>query len=278
MLKILFSILIVFVPLAQSLSAHTYDKEKKSIRILTYNTHYCKGESDPGHINQENIDRLAQVVKTLDADIVALQELDSASKHRGYRYLLQDIADATGMEYIPLYGNAAPFDEGSIGCGVLIKKNIPILSYEVLPLPGDETRAAVKVESKKFIFIGTHADLNDELRKEGTRIICNSVKDETKPIFVTGDLNDSHRWSNGGIAFPLWQEEFKIISDTIGNSIPGRTDNNALIDYVLLSKNSKGGKVKVVQSQIVRSLQINGQSIDTATISDHYPVFVDVKL
>ena len=121
--------------LCLELVAQSYPKKKNAIRILTYNTHYCKGASDPGEIAKENIEHLAQIIKTLDADIVALQELDSASVGRGNRYLLKDIADATGCKYIPVYGNAAPFDGGSIGCGVLVKKKHPIQSTEVIPLP-----------------------------------------------------------------------------------------------------------------------------------------------
>ena len=51
-----------------------------------------------------------------------------------------------------------------------------------------------------------------------------------------------------------------------------------MIDYVLLLDNKKASKVKVGQSYIVRSLSIDGKKVDTSAVSDHYPVFVDVKL
>ena len=57
--------------LCLELVAQSYPKKKNAIRILTYNTHYCKGASDPGEIAKENIEHLAQIIKTLDADIVA---------------------------------------------------------------------------------------------------------------------------------------------------------------------------------------------------------------
>ena len=274
--KLFFTFIILFFSFC--LNAQEYGKRKGAIRLLTYNTHYCKGATDPGIISEENIHNLAQVIKALDADIVALQELDSASVHRGSRYLLKDIADATGLEYVPVYGNAAPFDHGSIGCGVLVRKSLPIKNIQVIHLPGEETRAAVKVELKDFIFIGTHSDLNDEKRKKGAVIVCDLVEKETKPVFLAGDLNDSHRWSGGGISFSVWMKQFKIVSDTIRNSIPGRTDNGALIDYVLLLNNKKALKVKVLQSHILRSFFINGKKVDTGMVSDHYPVFVDIKL
>lgn len=271
---ILFFISIIFIV---PLSAQIVPKEKKSIRILTYNTHYCKGATDPGMINAENTKKLAQVIRMVDADVVALQELDSAAVGRGARYLLKEIADAAGSGYVPYYGNAAPLDGGSIGCGVLIKNTLPVKGIQVIHLPGDETRAAVAVELKNFIFIGTHSDLNDEKRREGAQIVCDWVGKKSKPVFLAGDLNDSHRWPNGGVSFPVWVKYFDIISDTTGNSIPGRTDSGALIDYVLLLKNRKASKVKVLRTHILRTVSVDGKSVDTATVSDHYPVFVDVK-
>jgi len=83
--------------------------------LLTYNSHYCKGGTDPGNINSYNTQRFALVIKTLDADIVSLQELDSAANSRGKRYLLNEIAQATGLNYTPVYGKAASYDGGSIG-------------------------------------------------------------------------------------------------------------------------------------------------------------------
>lgn len=46
------------------------------------------------------------MIKALDADVVALQELDSAAIGRGARYLLKEIADAAGSGYVPYYGSA----------------------------------------------------------------------------------------------------------------------------------------------------------------------------
>ena len=96
-----------------------------------------------------------------------------------------------------------------------------------------------------------------------------------KPVFVAGDLNDSFRWSRSNVSFPLYQKDFIIASDTVGNTIPGRTDNGALIDFILLSKKGKT-KIKIVGSKIVREINIEGKTIDLGEISDHYPVFTDI--
>lgn len=72
--------------------SQTYPKQDGVIRLLTYNTHYCKGGTDPGSLNDLNTKRFANILKALDADVVALQELDSAANGRWKRVLLDDIA------------------------------------------------------------------------------------------------------------------------------------------------------------------------------------------
>ena len=56
-----------------SVKPQSYPKAPGAIRLLTYNTHYCKGGYDPGEINESNVKKLAQVIKALDADVIALQ-------------------------------------------------------------------------------------------------------------------------------------------------------------------------------------------------------------
>lgn len=268
--------------LCLSLSAQTYPKDSHIIRILTYNTHYCKGGTDPGSINDANTRLLASVIKTLDADIVSLQELDSATNSRGKRYLLEQIAKATGLNYTPVYGSASKWDGGSIGCGSLIKTAYPVMKIKKIALPGDEPRIAVRTDFDKFVFISTHGDLNDTKRIQGANIINNELDYIRKPVFLAGDLNDSHRWGNGGIAFPIFMEKFEIASDTKGNTVWNGSNANpnsdqGLIDYILFRDYSNSG-IQIKQTHIVRTLEINGTVIDLKNISDHYPVFVDIEI
>lgn len=276
MQKVLTLFILLMLTSVCSVEAQTYPKAPGVIRLLTYNTHYGKGGGNPGVMNDSNIVNLGRVIRALDADIISLQELDSASQGRGNRYLLHDIAQSTGLDYADFYGNAQPFDKnGSIGCGALVKKNLPVKSRYVAYLPGDEGRAAVELELDKFVFIATHSDLHNEKRKQGAKIICNDAREMDKPVFVAGDLNDSFRWSGGGYSFPVFARDFVIASDTVGSSIPGRADDGGLIDFILLSKKNRK-KIKIVDTHIVRTLEIDGEKVDLAHVSDHYPIFVDI--
>ena len=133
------------------------------------------------------------------------------------------------------------------------------------------------MDFEKFTFMGTHLDLNDAKRTQSASTLVNETDFIRKPCFLAGDLNDSHRWSNGGIAFPVLADKFSIVSDTEGNTIPGRTDNGALIDYILF-KDYKDSGIKIVETHIVRTLKVNGSVIDLGSISDHYPVYVDIEI
>ena len=276
MQKLLILISLIALAGLRPVDAQTYPKAPGVIRLLTYNTHYGKGGGSPGVMNDSNIVNLGRVIRALDADIISLQELDSASQGRGNRYLLRDIAQSTGLDYADFYGNAQPFDKnGSIGCGALVKKSLPVKSRYVAYLPGDEGRAAVELELDKFVFIATHSDLHNEKRKQGAKIICNDAREMDKPVFVAGDLNDSFRWPHGGFSFPVFNRDFVIASDTIGSSTPDQPGDNGLIDFILLSKKGRK-KVKIVDTHIVRTLDIDGKQIDLSIVSDHYPVFVDI--
>lgn len=46
--------------------SQTYPKQDGVIRLLTYNTHYCKGGTDPGSLNDLNTKRFANILKALE--------------------------------------------------------------------------------------------------------------------------------------------------------------------------------------------------------------------
>src|SRR5262249_11791728 len=69
-------------------------KDKSVFRIATYNTHKCRGMD--GRIRPH---RVAEVLRELDADIIALQEIVSLSGGKREQNQAQYLADAVGFEY-----------------------------------------------------------------------------------------------------------------------------------------------------------------------------------
>lgn len=243
--------------------SQTYPKQDGVIRLLTYNTHYCKGGTDPGSLNDLNTKRFANILKALDADVVALQELDSAANGRWKRVLLDDIAKWSELDYVQVYGIAADYDGGSVGNGTLVKRWLPIKKIKKMKLGSDVGRILIRTDFEDFSFMSTHLDLDDNNRMQEAAAICTELDYIRKPVFLAGDMNDSHRWKN--LAFSVFLEDFQIFSDTEGNTIPGREENTACIDYILFHDYKNSG-IQNIESHIVRTITIDGQTVDLSLI------------
>lgn len=253
---------------------YKYIKSSGDIRIMTYNSFYCKGNNGTPTFSDENTHRFASVIGALAPDVVAIQELDSSCVHRNKRYLLEEISKYTGIDYELFFGSAANFDGGRIGCGLLVKRSMKVGDVQFTPLPGDEPRMLIEAKFPKFTVFATHMDLNPMNRKESAKIINNKAKKSVVPLFLIGDLNDSPTWKPEQSAFPELMQKFKIVSDASG-SLPEQP--GVTIDYVLLGQ-QHAEKIAVTGTHVVRRLSVKGEQLDLSTASDHYPVFADIRL
>lgn len=253
---------------------YKYAKAEGNVRIMTYNCFYCKSNTASKTFSDEHTADFAKVIKALNPDVVVIQELDSGTTERNKRYLLDDIRRATGLDYDLFFGSAAPYSNGKIGPGVLYKRAMQPTSIKKIALPGKETRALMVLTFPRFALLGTHLDLDVTARKASADIVNHELPTlATQPVFFAGDLNDSPSWKPEQTAFPIIERSFEIISARSG-SIPDQP--NETIDYILVDKAHKSA-VKVVQTAVVKQLEINGKVTETQTVSDHFPVFVDVR-
>lgn len=253
---------------------YKYVKAEGNVRIMTYNCFYCKSNTSNKTFSDEHTADFAKVIKALNPDVVVIQELDSGTTERAKRYLLDDIRRATGLDYDLFFGSAAPYSEGKIGPGVLYKRAMQPTSIKKIALPGKETRALMVLTFPRFTLLGTHLDLDVTARKTSAEIVNHELTTlATQPVFFAGDLNDSPSWKPELTAFPIITKAFDIITPQTGTSVD---QPNETIDYILVDKAHKGA-VKVVQTAVVKQLEINGKVTETGTISDHFPVFVDVR-
>lgn len=91
------------------------------MRVMSYNVHNCIGLD-----NVRDYNRIAEVIKQADPDVVALQELDSMTQRNNGVYALKELETFTGMHGI--FVSAIPFQGGSYGIGLLSKEQP--LSYK----------------------------------------------------------------------------------------------------------------------------------------------------
>jgi endonuclease/exonuclease/phosphatase family metal-dependent hydrolase len=118
-MKRIFKIVLLITGLAINFCCKTTRQTKvagdNTITILSYNVRNCLGLD-----NAVNYQRVADVINRANADIVALQELDSATSRSKGVSVLNELATLTGM--IPTYRASIDFRGGKYGIGVLSRE------------------------------------------------------------------------------------------------------------------------------------------------------------
>jgi len=248
-------LLLIFIFGTSSSCGLKQEKELLSeLTIMSYNVRNCVGMD-----GVTDYQRVADIILNANADVVALQELDSATQRSGGIVVISELARLTGM--FGVYGPAIDFQGGKYGIGMLVKK-LP-QSWEIHPLPGrEEMRAILAVELDNYVVCCTHFSLTPEDRLESVRIIEELVTGFEKPVFLAGDINDlpdSDVLKRLGLTWNILSNPEKFTH---------RSDKPAkCIDYIFGLTNEKYG-FKVIDSVVG----------EEPLASDHLPLWVKLKI
>jgi len=218
----------------------------QTLRVLTYNIHHGEGTDE-----RFDYDRLAGVIKKLDPDIVALQEVDWETERASGANQAKLLAKLCRMHYA--FGQAMPHQGGQYGEAILSR--FPIEKTVVHPLPYHsdfEPRAAIEVVLRPdgigpLSFVGTHlCHRSEELRVQQTQRLGQLFPSKGgNPVILAGDFN-----SNPGSA-PM-----NVLLD---NGWVDAISPRSVIDYVL---------VRACDGWTVKEVVI----ADEPVASDHSPV------
>lgn len=228
--------------------------EQQKVRIMSYNV-----RNGVGIDNKTDYCRIAELMKNYHPDLIAVQELDSATMRSNKAVVLNEIALKSGM--YPTYGAAIDFSGGKYGLGILSKEKP--LSYRSIPLPGrEEERTLLIAEFDDYIFASTHFSLTEEDRNLSLDIIRKEAEGARKPFFLAGDWNalpDEPFIKN-------IQSDFSLLSDPKKDTYPADKPNQTL-DYIAVSVKDTADVV-VLRNEVIKE--------DVA--SDHRPVMCDVMI
>ncbi len=236
----------VYVP------AYSYDPPAKGVlRILSYNVKNCGGMD-----GKRDCDRTAAVIRTINPEVIAMQELDSATQRSGGVDILKTLAEKLDMYHV--FGPSISYQGGKYGIGILSKEKPLRTSF--LSLPGrEERRGLLMAEFADYILFCTHLSLTREDRVESCRIINEQTDLLKKKAFLAGDFNDTE----GSEALNTLNLKWTNLS---GNkpTIPVTTPEDC-IDFIF-GLNCFGCNYTVQKREVVNEQMA----------SDHLPVFVDV--
>jgi endonuclease/exonuclease/phosphatase family metal-dependent hydrolase len=221
----------------------------QALRLLSYNIRNAKGMD-----NQTNYDRVSKVISTANADIVGLQELDSATKRSNGMDVLKTIADKTGLH--PTYGAAISFQGGKYGVGILSKQKPR--SYYTIPLPGkEEERVLLVAAFQDYVIFCTHLSLTEADRISSAAIINREAIKYQQPVYLLGDLNAEP----GSAALSLLNQKWNLLSGE-ALTFPAPQPEKC-IDFIYALNSKKKLSLKTV--------------IAEPMASDHRPVMVDLR-
>jgi len=252
--KIIFLIIGVGINFCCKTTKQTKASNDEIITILSYNVRNCRGLD-----NTVNYQRVADVIKKTNADIVALQELDSATTRSKGISVLNELARLTGM--IPAFHASIDFQGGKYGIGILSKQKP--LKIESMALPGkEEQRSVLVVEMKDYALACSHFSLTEPDRLTSIGIVDQLTSTYKKPVFFAADLNDTP----GSSAINALTKNWQFLNDTTQLTFPADKPVKC-IDFIMVRKQANHS-FKVIKTVVENE----------PVASDHLPVWVKVKI
>ncbi len=235
--------------------------EQEQLKVLSYNLRFGELAS---------LEELAEFIKRVDPDVVALQEVDVRThrdrvpKQNGKDFITE-LGFRTGM--LSAYGKTIPYKEGYYGVGMLSKYPLALVERVYLPLTknGKEQRALLLAdieykEGSYFTFACTHLDYtNTKERQVQVQKINEVLLQRPYPVIVAGDFNarpDSEEIKNGML-------QWKQISSIDKPTVPARKPTYQ-IDYIFCYPENNWEKVS--------------DSTYNVKLSDHTPIEATVKI
>ncbi|MGE4282437.1 MAG: endonuclease/exonuclease/phosphatase family protein [Clostridia bacterium] len=228
--------------------------KQKTIKLMTYNIRHGVGID-----NHYDLDRVIQVIKEADPDIVSLNEID----HMIPRTFMQkqDSMIAEGLGYNFVFGYNINF--GSKYGNVLLSKH-PIKTYINHSLPKDNVseprgliEADIDIDGETIKVFSTHLSIVSAERPKQVEYIKEKLEEIQETKIMMGDFN----------ALPD-SDEIKQIREVMQDS--------AREEYKTFSSDSPYARIDYIF--VSEEIQVQSSEAIESEASDHFPVVAEVVL
>ena len=226
--------------------------EPGTLRLVTFNIK---------HASESSLADVASLIRSLDPDVVALQEVDKDATRSNVVYQSYRLGQLTGMA--SSFRSSLQLEDGG-DYGLALLSRHPIVASSKLFLgdsgePRTVTTWTVVVDGEELKIANTHLSPNEGERVEQVADLSPELAD-LQPLAVLGDFNEA----GGAATFDAIVDLGYADSHMEAGAGPGDTFPaglpNRRIDHVYIRSD-----VEVLNSQVVES-----------EASDHRPVVVDI--
>jgi endonuclease/exonuclease/phosphatase family metal-dependent hydrolase len=223
------------------------------LTFATYNTH-----SGVGTDRRFDPQRIADVIAELNADVIALQELEFHAQAN----MLDILRERSGFHAVAQRTFAR--ENGAFGNGLLSRWPIASSAMIDLSLPGREPRGAidatVDAEGARCRVVVTHLGLRRAERDEQARRLVAAVATNALPTIVAGDINE---WLTPRSALRCLHTHF-------GES-PARATFPSFAPLIALDR------VWTSPSSLLRNVRVHRSRL-ARRASDHLPLVAELEL
>lgn len=229
-----------------------------TLRILAYNIHHGEGMDEV-----IDLGRIAELIREVDPDLVALQEVDSVVARTNGVDQAAELGRLTGMT--PVFGRFMAYQGGAYGMALLSR--LDIVDSANLRLPdGDEPRTSVSATvrtpgGRQFRLSGIHFYRTEEERLAQAETLEEILVQGALPEILAGDFNSEP----GGVVMAYLGERWTTLSKGDDRLTFSSFDPVREIDFVLVRPSDA---FRVLQHRL----------LDDPVMSDHRPVFTELVM
>lgn len=230
---------------------------KQSIRVMTYNIQYGKGLD-----GIQDLNRIAEIIKESNADIIGLQEVERLSSRSNFINQTKFLAEKLNM-----YAVFSPaLKIGTFQYGNAVLSRFPIIDAQKVSIksqqePRNILMTKIDLFGQEIVFISTHLGLSQAERLEHVNKIITSLTPHNLPTILVGDWNSRPNSKEVQKIKAILNDNHQLAGSNKGYTFPSK-QAEARIDYIFTSSD-----IKVFNNQTIKTY-----------VSDHLPVISDIKI
>jgi len=258
--------LLAAIVVAGGLFAEEISATEGSLRVVTYNIHHAEGVD-----GKLDVERIASVLRGVDADVICLQEVDRGMARTGERNLPEEFAKLMEMR-VAFEPNLIVPPSGHYGNATLTAMEIVEQENYALPNPhGVEPRGCLRVRirwgSGAVDILNTHLGLKPDERLAQAKRIHEIMaelraKNPGGAIILAGDLNEPSTEPGLRVLLESLGDSSLLIGEDKRNTVPVKKPIRQ-IDFILYGVTMKAMSARVIHDEV------------TMVASDHLPYVAD---